>query len=298
MQWRPLEVLGRKLDGVVTWNMNDTCNYRCSYCTQRHMPERSFRIGDTSAADRYLKAFESLPGAWEIKLSGGEPFQQPHLAHIVAGLVAQGHVISVQTNFSASEAKLDAFFEASHGSLHIFSASLHLEYATPADFIARYRRHVADIVAANAGVRFVVTSVATADRLEELRDVVAPELAAAGIRLKVQPEKFRGDVRRYTAEQHAILLQLGGHNDTGVVAPDFFGRRCLAGSRYLAIKSDGTVWRCYPASRHGGRYARLGSLHEGFAVLDEAKTCPYTYCNCTVPIHRGMMEGVARTLAG
>jgi hypothetical protein len=291
-QWEPLSVLGRKLEGVVTWNMNDTCNYRCSYCTQRFMPQRSFRIADV---ERYVNAFRALPGPWEIKLSGGEPFQQPHLDAIAAGLVAQGHVISVQTNFSAAPRKVEAFLEATRGALHVFSASLHLEYTSATEMIARYNALVAPWVARDP-VRFNVTCVASPARLVELRDVVAPRFAEAGISFKVQPEKQRGRVIAYTDEQRAILLALGGHNGLGEVAPDYFGRRCLAGSRYLAIKSDGQVWRCYPASRYGGRYARLGSLHEGFEVLDEAKICPYTYCNCTVPIHRGMIEGVARTI--
>ncbi len=288
----PLEILGRAVAGVVTWNLNDTCNYRCTYCTQRFMPARTWKIDDI---DRYVRAFEALPGVWEIKLSGGEPFQQPGLERIAAGLTALGHVVSVQTNFSAPAAKLERFLEATAGALHVFSASLHLEYAAAADFVARYEAVIAPWVARH-GVRFNVTSVATPARLTQLRDEVAPRFAAAGITFKVQPEKTRGRVRDYSAAEQAQILALGGHNGTGELAADYFGRLCWAGGRYLAIKSDGQVWRCYPASRFGGRFARLGSLHEGFAPLDAPKICPYTYCNCTVPIHRGMIEGVPRSL--
>jgi hypothetical protein len=28
------------LEGVASWNMNTTCNYRCSYCTQRFVDDR------------------------------------------------------------------------------------------------------------------------------------------------------------------------------------------------------------------------------------------------------------------
>ena len=69
-------VLGRPVTGVVSWNMNDTCNYRCSYCTQRSMLDRSGKLEDVQST---LDAFSQLPGHWEIKLSGGEPFQQPGL---------------------------------------------------------------------------------------------------------------------------------------------------------------------------------------------------------------------------
>jgi MoaA/NifB/PqqE/SkfB family radical SAM enzyme len=290
MPMAPLSILGRDLYGVVSWNINDTCNYRCSYCTQRFMPQRTYRLEEI---ERYLRAFASLPGAWEVKLSGGEPFQQPGLPEIAAGLVAQGHVISVQTNFSAGEQKLRAFLDATRGALHIFAASLHLEYATPADFIAR---HALVAPYLTDGARFCVTCVATPDRLEFLRDEVAPAFAAANIVFKVQPEKVHGVVRPYTDAQRDILLALGGHNGLGALEPSFRGRLCHAGSRYLVIKSNGEVFRCYPASRVGGALARLGSFTEGFAPLDGPRTCPYTHCNCTVPIHRGMMEGVSPSL--
>lgn len=286
----PLEILGRRIDGVVSWNVNDTCNYRCSYCTQRHKEDRSYRL---AAIASYLEAFARLPGNWEIKLSGGEPFQQPHLEQIVAGLVARGHVVSVQTNFSASEERLVRFLEATKGALHLFSASLHLEYDTPERFLERstiVRRYE------RFGVQFHVTSVATPERLRHLHDVVAPFFARAGIRFKVQPEKIEGAVRPYDEAERALLLALGGHNLTGEVAPNFRGRLCFAGSRYLVIKSNGRAFRCYPASRHGGRHAELGSFVGGIELLDGAHPCPYTYCNCTVPIHRGMVVGVSRPL--
>lgn len=278
------EVLGRQITGVVSWNMNDTCNYRCTYCTQRHMPDRSGKLQDIS---KTLAAFDSLPGHWEFKLSGGEPFQQPGLDEIVAGLVEMGHLISVQTNFSADTDRLTAFLEASRGALHVFSASLHLDYATPKDFLERYQvvqpyeQH---------GLRFHVTSVGIPDRLVELRDVIAPFFRQHSIVLKVQPEKVQGYVREYDDAQREILMQLGGHNQTGEIANDFQGRLCYSGANYIVIKSTGEAFRCYPASRVGGRFSRLGSLTEGITLLDGPRICPYTYCNCTVPIQRGMIE--------
>ena len=61
--------------GVISWNMNTSCNYRCGYCTQRFLDDRGRWASDLP---RFLAAFARLPGAWEIKLSGGEPFV--HLA--------------------------------------------------------------------------------------------------------------------------------------------------------------------------------------------------------------------------
>ncbi len=283
---KPLSILGRDITGVISWNMNDTCNYRCSYCTQRFMPLRTHRLEEIQS---YLRAFGRLPGHWEIKLSGGEPFQQPGLDQIVEGLVAQGHLISIQTNFSASERKIERFIEASRGALHVFAASLHLEYDTAESFVdkaALVTPHLA------SGASFCVTSVATPDRLVQLRDEVAPLFARHKIAFKVQPEKVRGVLRDYTPQQREILRQLGGHNNTGHIAPNFRGRLCYAGANYFVIKSNGEAYRCYPASRSEGHQARLGSFLEGIELLDGPKLCPYNHCNCTVPIHRGMIQGV------
>jgi len=272
---------------VLSWNLNDACNYRCSYCTQRFQKDRSRQLADPALARRRLGA---LPGSWEIKLSGGEPFVQPGLGELVAGLVAQGHLISIQTNFSAPDAQVQSFLEATRGALHLFSASLHLEYATPAAFAERYQRLIRPWEA--AGVRFHVTAVATPARLPELHDRVAPFFREQGIVFKVQPEKVHGVVRRYTPAEERLLLDLGGHNLTRQIAPNYQGRLCWAGCRYLVIKSSGAAWRCYAASRVGGRHARLGDLDAGLALLPGPRLCPYVHCCCTVPIQRGMIDGV------
>lgn len=285
-RFSPPLVLGRELSGVVSWNINDTCNYRCSYCTQRLMPNRSYRLREIEA---YLRAFTTLPGAWEIKLSGGEPFTQPGLEQIAAELVARGHVVSIQTNFSATPERLSAFLEATRGALHLFSASLHLEYDTKERFLARYQRVKPYEI---YGLRFHVTSVATPARVQELYHETRPFFAQHGVVFKVQPEKIDGRLSTaYTAEELSLLGEMGGHNLSGAIAANHQGRLCYAGTRYLVIKSNGQAYRCYPASRQGGRYAHLGSFPDGITLDDRARPCPYTYCNCTVPIQRGMVLG-------
>ena len=282
---QPWTVLGRQVHGVVSWNMNDVCNYRCSYCTQRHMGDRSGQLEDVETT---LESLRCLPGHWEFKLSGGEPFRQTGLDEIVAGLVSMGHSISIQTNFSASESKLRSFLESSRGALHVFSASLHLEFATLESFVEKYQI-IKEYEA--LGVRFHVTSVGVPDQLEKLRDEVKPFFDRHGIELKVQPEKIRGYVREYSESEKDILLEFGGHNQTGKIEHNFQGKLCYSGANYIVIKSDGQAHRCYPASRVGGRFASLGSLSEGIKLNDGPRICPYTYCNCTVPIQRGMIEG-------
>lgn len=277
--------------GVISWNMNTTCNYRCGYCTQRFVDDRGRWADDVP---RFLAAFARLPGPWEIKMSGGEPFVHPRFLDIVAGLAALSFRISVVTNFSASRDTLDAFVDAAGEHLGVVSCSLHLQYVddTPGPrvretidgFIAR-ARHVQSRLPPTGSL--CVTCVATRDNLPRLGALRA-RFTAAGIVFKVQPHKEGREVIDYAPHERAQLVQLGGHNLTGAIAPDYGGQPCWSGAKYFIVDDRGLAFRCYPARRY--RVETLGNLlHEHFALLPGPTPCRYRYCNCTVPISRGMM---------
>ncbi len=287
----------RPEEGVVSWNVNTTCNYRCSYCTQRFKEDRGRWMRDTP---RFLAAFGRLPGRWEIKLSGGEPFVHPTLDEIVAGLAALGHRISVVTNFSADRDALASFADAARGRAGIFSCSLHLEYVDDVDaFLEKalwmQRELDARADAALPKPHVCVTSVATRDALPRLPSL-AERFSRAGLSFKVQPEKQDREVIDYAPEEESLLLQLGGHNKTGAIRHSFKGLPCWSGARYFILDDQGEAYRCYPARRY--KVERMGSfLSSEFRLADLPAPCLYEYCNCTVPIARRMMpfEGDALT---
>lgn len=279
----------RPAQGAFSWNVNTACNYRCSYCTQRFLEDRGRWARDVP---RFLEAFACLPGSWEVKLSGGEPFVHPQFHELVSGMAALGMTVSVVTNFSAERDELDAFLDAARGQIGVFSCSLHLEYVrdegsgrgTLDDFLARCA-HVSARLLPPASL--CVTCVATRANLPRLPGL-RERFLRAGITFKVQPEKQDRDVIAYEPHERAQLVALGGHNLTGEIAPDFEGRPCWSGSRYFILDDRGNAWRCYPARRY--RREPLGNLLDGtFRLWDEPRPCSYSYCNCTVPIERGMM---------
>lgn len=279
----------RPAEGVISWNINTACNYRCSYCTQRFKEDRGRWSRDTP---RFLAAFARLPGRWEVKLSGGEPFVHPTLNEIVAGLAGLGHRISVVTNFSASRAKLTEFVQACAGRLGIFSCSLHMEYVSdPSEFLEK-ALWLSDQIERWADPtlphpHLCVTSVATRERLGQLEGL-AGRFGQAGLTFKVQPEKQNRDLIAYEPHEREQILKLGGHNLTGELAFDFQGLPCWSGSRYFILDDQGQAYRCYPARRY--KLEKLGSfLEESFRLSEHPTPCRYAYCNCTVPIDRGMM---------
>jgi MoaA/NifB/PqqE/SkfB family radical SAM enzyme len=276
-------------EGAVSWNINTACNYRCSYCTQRFMEDRGRWSRDTP---RFLRSFSRLPGRWEIKISGGEPFVHPTLVEIVGGLAELGHRVSIVTNFAASQDKLLAFARAARGRVGVFSCSLHLEYVQDIHaFIHKARwlhatlRELAD--PALAPPSLCVTTVATRPALPRLAELAA-QFAAAAVTFKIQPERQDGALVPYSEQESSELVQLGGHNRTGQLAHNYGGRPCWSGSRYFILDDRGVAYRCYPARRH--KTERLGDfLSEDFVLFAGPRPCRYPLCYCTVPIERGLM---------
>ena len=266
------------LEGVVSWNMNTRCNYRCTYCTQRFLDDRTRWARDLPA---FIAAFGRLSGDWEVKLSGGEPFLHPSFDALVEALVAQGRRVSVVTNLSARDDALARFAEATAGRPGLLSASLHLEYTEVDPFREKLER-----LAGRYAGRICVTCVATRANLPRLAGLRA---ALAPFVFKVQPEKVDRVPLDYTLEERDQLVALGGHNGTGLIDPDLSGRPCWAGSRYFVVDDRGAAWRCYPARR--ARTESLGSfLDPAFRLGLDATPCRYSYCNCTVPQERGMVQ--------
>src|SRR5688572_8068625 len=112
---------------TIEWQTNGVCNYDCTYCIQ----SKKFRTGqpDADAVDGFLRFFQALPGTWEIKMSGGEPFaSKGFMTRIIPGLMDTRHHVSVLTNFSAPVGILERFADLTRGRLKVVSASLHLEY--------------------------------------------------------------------------------------------------------------------------------------------------------------------------
>jgi MoaA/NifB/PqqE/SkfB family radical SAM enzyme len=269
--------------GVVEWQVCGACNYDCRYCIQKRKNRRG--VPDRATLDAIFEGLERLPGRWEVKMSGGEPFMQPGLIDLVKGLKSRNHFISVVTNFSASNEYLREFVQAAGERLRIVSASLHLEYASADAFRDKVLRLRTSLP---PGASINVTAVARRENIDEIA-AVRNSYLAFGIDFKVQPEKKGREVVPYTPAERRRIEAMGGHCGTGSVENSFQGRPCLAGAEYFIVDHEGEAYRCYPARRY--RSERLGNLVQGdFSLMEGAAVCPYSYCSCTVPILRGLVR--------
>lgn len=281
---------------TVEWQTNGVCNYDCTYCIQS--PRTRTGAPDDATIDAIVDGLATLPGAWEVKMSGGEPFaSEGFMRRVIPGLVARTpHRISVLTNFSAPLKVLEAFARATGERLRITSASLHLEHSSLAEFLPKAIAYRELRARHNPESSFVVNSVLVPGRLRELVSVKAA-VEREGFRYFPQLMKIRGGVYPYAGRDAALVEELtGGSHDPALVnrAPDYQGLHCEAGAWYLVVDQQGDAWSCRTGKRFAqsdGARARLGNLADGsFARREVGGPCPYSICPCTVPANRGVVR--------
>ncbi len=281
---------GQPRQPTVEWQVCGICNYDCSYCIQ----SRETRQGHPSPADveRFLAFFRALPGRWEIKMTGGEPFAfRGFMERIVPGLIAETpHTLSVLTNLSAPLPVLLRFAALTQGRLGIVSASLHLEHTSADDFLARA---VPLRAALDPAARMVVNEVLVPGRLAEVA-AARRAVEAAGLRWFPQVMKVGPGVFDYQGDDVVQVRRLTGAAPTprqANLAPSYRGRMCWTGVEYFVLTQTGDAWSCRTARRF--RDGFLGNVLTGAITLRSApEPCRYDICPCTVPANRGMIEGV------
>lgn len=303
---------------TVEWQVNGHCNYDCPYCIQ----SRQFRRGtpDSSTIEAIVIGFSKLPGEWEIKMTGGEPFAfKGFIEEVIPSLMAETpHVVSVLTNFSAPRNTLRRFCELTGERLRITSASLHPDTADVEEFIAKAVEYREMRKALNPNSSFVVNVVMVPGKVKNhfrYRDAMAMH----ELRYFPQLMKTKGGVFPYSDDERAMIEELtGGSHDPTIVnrAPSYRGLHCDAGVRYFVVDQKGEAYTCRTGkrfSRHSNRSqgtnsplsvieafddeaddnndGYLGSFVRGdFRLRRLGGLCPYPICPCTVPANRGIVQ--------
>lgn len=274
---------------TVSWNIVGGCNYRCTYCVQKHMP--GLGAPSDTELDAALETVTRLEGSWEFKISGGEPFLLKRLPEVAERLSAAGHLVSVLTNLSASVRVLTEFIARAGAQLRTFSCSLHREEVDEAEFLSKASA-VKAALEPFPKATFVVNSVVVPGTVQTVGES-RRRFEAAG--LKFYPQLMRKDGRAVTyddADQQRIAEHFDDLVGPGQMNRGFSlkGRLCHAGSRYFIIHPRGDAFTCYPGKRFGDGH--LGNVFDGTLKLRHGPSrCPYDVCPCTVPQNRGIIEG-------
>lgn len=274
---------------TIEWQTNGVCNYDCSYCIQ----SRRYRQGHPTDADidKFLEFFGGVPGVWEIKMSGGEPFAfRGFLERIIPGLAPLPHRVSVLTNLSAPVSSLRRFVDLVGDKLSVVSASLHREYTSVEKFVEKAAQLRLWLRPETA---LVVNSVLVPGTLEDL-EAVRRLIEESGLRYFPQVMKTKHGVYPYAPSDLVMIQRLTGKSPTpreANMAPSYRGRNCWTGVEYFVLEQNGDAWSCRTARRF--RQGYMGNvLDETFKLLTRPRRCVYDICPCTVPANRGMVEGL------
>ena len=281
-----------RYDIEADWHLLNTCNYRCSYCffpaevLGQSLPE--------ATAEAWQCGFDLTGLTWLLNMTGGEPTVFPRFAELCARLTER-HFISMNTNLSRPSVL--AFADTvDPGRVSFINAGLHYDERIGRKGLETFIRHHNYL--RDRGFPIFVSAVATPAVLERM-DTIVEMLRPAGVR--PIPKLLRGlhEGKRYpgayterdrelfrvharlSRETYDPLLAARGEAPTvnpfgdedflgGV--PSYTGRMCEAGRRFVAVRPNGSVFRCSDK-------APLGNILRGnFARRSEAAVCDTHYC--------------------
>lgn len=280
---------------LVTWDLSDKCNYRCSYCP-------SFLhdgINGWPDYDTVIQFIDSLSKQLPDKqlcyrFSGGEPTYWKHFVSLVKYIKTTGAYVSLLSNGSRDTTYWSELDKHCDGVI----LSYHPEYATPEQFI-----NVASVLNCPVAVNLMLTPDNFTETLAIAKQLY--ENSSMAIWPKLIHDKM-GEITNqlydYTSEQKDIItnwkyfrpldsskihrgeLQLDG---TVVNANDlilsgknkFAGWTCYAGIDQINVGLDGTVYRA--DCMYGGP---LGTI-ENYVLPTEPVVCGKSSCNCLSDIY-------------
>ncbi|MEW6753064.1 MAG: radical SAM protein [Candidatus Latescibacterota bacterium] len=276
------------------WYVHRWCDFGCAYCIVGARPRLWYRRQwDIAAVERFLDA-RGL--RWLVHFTGGEPFDLAEFVDLCRAITA-GHCISVNSNLTP-DCVLEFAEHIAPERVAFVHASLHIESR-------EQRGQVPDLVAKvhllrDRGFRVFVSQVMApgvfprfADDYRSLRDqglIVHPKVLRGRFRGTAYPAAYTAARRAAFKEFHATALRdspgppdAGGESlsidlrhDAVLVdgIPEFRGRPCQAGSRFVRVLADGTVTRCDNTTVLGHVGRNELRLADGPTPCD-TRSCPY-----------------------
>ena len=282
-----------RYDIEADWQLLNTCNYRCEYCffEPQLLSEKLTIFADP---DAWKHALDQTGLTWLLHITGGEPSIYPHFPELCE-LLSQTHYLSFNSNLSHPSIA-DFAKRVSPSRISFVNAGLHADERQRRKGLARFLEHVC--LLRDTGIRVFISIVCTPEvlaRFSEITGLTAaigllpvPKMLRGPYRGKSYPVAYTADERRMFATWAAIAQMSYGNmafGETPTVdvfgdenyldgTPEFRGRLCGAGEKFVKLLPDGTVFRCeVKDSNH------LGNVLDGsFRQRTGRSRCDSNYC--------------------
>jgi organic radical activating enzyme len=267
------------------WQITTKCNYTCAYCRPGMTNSKKYGKHCSEAVSEAVCRFISqLPGAWFIKLIGGEPMIHPRIFSIVDTIAQRQHQFAFTTNFSLPIDMYKKLAEKLGEKLEFLGASLHLSQVKSLDdFI---QKAVDFNKLKHPKTDFLVATVFFEEQFP-MYQKMAEQLDRAGIRLDLQHYRVNRRFYKYKNPEAVAFLDFRTPTNLKKIRDyNFLGTLCHTGSLFFNIDIQGRVRRCYdPQILYW-----LGDLQKGnFKPLSKPMPCLSHRCTCPVPVNRGMI---------
>lgn len=275
------------------WVINTLCNFNCEYCIVRSNKEHP-DVGRVKNG-KLIGFFNNTGLTWAIHLTGGEPFLYPNFIDLCEGL-SQEHFISINTNLS--QENIFRFGETINPKRVIFiNCGLHIVERENKGLVEDFIKKI--VFLKSKGFTLFVSYVMYPplfkrfkrdfDFFKSKNIIICPKALRGRFFKKRYPRDYSQEEKRlfkkYSIKAEKLLKRLGPSNfSEGLLIdlsldrkflegiPNFHGKLCLAGKKFVRIWPNGVITRC-------GRKRILGNIFDPkLHLFKGAKKCDSFSC--------------------
>ena len=272
---------------MITWHLNDNCNFRCEYC---HTWLNTITPPPIKVS-RLAEGLKILGKDWVFLLSGGEPFLEPNFIEICHELTKK-HFLALNTNLTLDN--IYDFADQVDPKRTIFiNAAVHiLEREKTDKNLDAYSEKVRYLQ--DRGFHTIAYYIVHPNLLHRMKADI-DHLKSRGIK-KVRIKMFRGVYdgkyypASYTEEEGEFIRTFDADWPEFALLdeiPSLKGKLCHAGGRFLFMTRNGDLRRC------SGIFNKYGNLFENKAIFDDPpKPCPSSNC---AALYEGVRNSTSET---
>jgi len=284
-----------KYDTIVSWKINDLCNFNCTYC----QPKEKYRGGKHFTfdnIDEIVKIFDKTNLTWLVYLTGGEPFLQKDFIEFCKKITKK-HYIALDTNLSTKNV-YEFIEQINPERVDFINCSLHIYEREKQDskenFINKYKSMK------NAGFNIFVMQVIWPPVISDFNNIfkyfkkqgihIYPRPFEGSFKNKEYPLSYsnneRKNMNKYFIETEDLNDSLGPIKTSLFIKTtkaffqgpvSFKNSTCLAGYNFIRLNEQGDVLRCDSDEKiYGNIYSG------GIKFLDKPTKCTSDYCVCPI----------------